>query len=247
MQILLKASGHASEESVAVIGFLLLQKTNYVYDSLVADGKYTPDTILFHSMFRAAIQVFGIDCWKSGFFADASTLYNVWKSLYGERLALGQFRPTGNNKSSVEYGIFAVEDPSDPASVYYDEAIDNELAKKHPNEDPIDRFQYFFPDFEVSNVHRRLASTFSRFPQAISHPIDDESSNTMVNPATTTEGSPHSKDAREQTTDDTNNRSSTTPLLDVPRDEIPADKDTNPTDVNGSVVKSFSSSIVRGF
>lgn len=159
-------SGHASVETVPVIGYFLVLKSDRDYEAIADEAKYPPAIILFHSMFRAASRVFGIDVWKSGFFCETTPLYNLWTSSYGQRSVLAQFVPNGKNKvEPEEYGIFADDNPLDPAFPYYNEEADNELARHCENYDPIERLQLFFPEFEVSGVHRKLADSFNRTPR----------------------------------------------------------------------------------
>lgn len=133
-----------------------------MYNALVAGGKYPMAVVRFHSMFRAAGRVFGIDFTRSGFFAEGTIQYSMWTGAFGLISILANSGYNSKKKMNVEeFSIFASDNTLAGVFPSYDPDADARLARECENGDPIELFQRFFPDFPISDVHRQLAASFN--------------------------------------------------------------------------------------
>lgn len=160
VQALLNTSGHACEETVPVIGHWLLMRSDKKYEKAIDDERYPDSVKLFHSMFRLAIRVFGIDVHRQGFFADATTLYNLWSTSYGQLLSLSQYRPTAKSEpDSATYGNFVAADHEPMSDLAYESGAesDEELEAR----DLRSLFTSYFPGFDIAGLDDRSMSVLT--------------------------------------------------------------------------------------
>lgn len=152
-----------------MFGYLVLLGSDDTYDAVVENEKYSPEVRLFHSMFRVAVRAFGIDVHQSGFFADATTLYNLWSTKYGELLATSQTRPSGKyDPDSCTYGYLgAGHDSSFPSEE--DPTASHSGEKKY--RDMREQFKQFFPDFDMTTLNERALYALSGGGSLLRHHV----------------------------------------------------------------------------
>lgn len=202
MQIIFRLVGEDRVERIPFLAFLILQKSDDRFDTLIVEGCYPDNIKTVHIILRFAGRLLGIDFWQTGFFTEATPLYAFWSSDHGQKLALNYFRFKTSGAGSLDDLKSAMCEGSE----VYDSETEEEDDRNSPSKTSEGRLRSVFDsgDTEWDETVTFLCTTMSTesalvprpFPLALSAktptPTDDAFVPTpvdsLVRPPTLAEG-----------------------------------------------------------